>query len=118
MKAWQPILRLARKNLYLLGIVLVLCAAVIAGTESWATKVKTGLAQLQASVQAQQDQLTGKQNDLLNMRDHIKRYEVLRAQGMVGTPDRALWVEQLQAMPRRVRGRPGLDRMDGSQRRQ
>jgi hypothetical protein len=97
MKAWQPILRLARKNLYLLGIVLVLCAVVVAGTESWATKVKAALEQLQASVQAQQDQLTAKQNDLLNMHDHIKRYEVLRAQGMVGSPDRAQWVEQLQA---------------------
>lgn len=97
MKAWQPILRLARKSLYLLGIVLVLCAAVVAGTASWASKVNAALAQLQASVQAQQDQLTAKQNDLLNMRDHIKRFETLRTQGMVGSADRAQWVEQLQA---------------------
>ncbi len=96
MKAWQPILRLARKSLYVLGIVLVLCVAVVVGTESWATKVNAALAQLQASVQAQQDQLTAKQNDLLNMRDHIKRFETLRTQGMVGSPDRAQWVEQLQ----------------------
>lgn len=96
MKAWQPILRLARKSLYMLGIVLVLCVVVVVGTESWATKVNAALAQLQASVQAQQDLLTVKQNDLLNMRDHIKRFETLRTQGMVGAPDRAQWVEQLQ----------------------
>lgn len=96
MKAWQPILRLARKSLYMLGIVLVLCAALVAGTQSWATKVNTALAQLLSSVQAQNSLLATKQNDLLNMRDHIKRFEILRTQGMVGTPERAQWVEQLQ----------------------
>lgn len=97
MKAWQPILRLARKSLYILGIVLVLCAAVVVGTASWATKVNAALAQMLSSVQAQNELLAIHQNDLLNMRDHIKRFEVLRSQGMVGSPDRAQWVEQLQA---------------------
>lgn len=96
MKAWQPILRLARKSLYILGVILVLCVAVVAGTQSWATQVNTALAQLLAGVQAQNTLLAEKQNDLLNMRDHIKRFEVLRSQGMVGAPDRAQWVEQLQ----------------------
>jgi len=96
MNAWQPILRLARKSLYLLGVVLVLCAVVVAATESWATKVSAALAQLHGNVQAQQELLAAKQHDLLNMRDHIKRFETLKTQGMVGTPDRALWVEQLQ----------------------
>lgn len=97
MNGWQPILRLARKSLYILALVLVLCAAVFAGTQSWASKVSVALAQLQASVQAQQDQLTAKQDDLRNIRDHIKHFEFLRAIGMVGSPDRAQWVEQLQA---------------------
>lgn len=97
MKAWQPIFRLARKSLLVLGIVVLLSAAVVAGLEYWATRVKAALTQLQASEQTQQDQLTTKQNDLLNMRDHIKRFEILRGQGMLGLPDRAQWVEQLQA---------------------
>lgn len=96
MKAWQPIFRLARRSLYLLGIVLVLSVAVVAGLEYWAAKVNVALVQLQASAQAQQDKLTTKQDDLRNMQGHIKRFEVLRAQGMLGTPDRAQWVEQLQ----------------------
>ncbi|MEN9435559.1 MAG: hypothetical protein RIR09_214, partial [Pseudomonadota bacterium] len=97
MKAWQPILRLARKSLYVLGIILVLCIVVVVGTATWATSVNTALAQLQASAQTQQEQLSAKQNDLLNMQGHITRFETLRAQGMVGTPARAQWVEQLQA---------------------
>lgn len=96
MNAWQPVLQLARKSLYLLGGVLVLCAVLVAATASWATKGKTELAQLQAHAQAQQELLAGKQHDVLNMRDHIKRFESLKVQGMVGSPDRALWVEQLQ----------------------
>ena len=97
MKAWQPILRLARKSLYVLGTILVLCMVVVVGTSTWATSVNTALAQLQASAQTQQDQLAAKQNDLLNMQGHITRFETLRAQGMVGEPARAQWVEQLQA---------------------
>lgn len=97
MKAWQPIFHLARKSLYLLGIALVLSIAVVVGLQYWATQVNTALTQLQASAQAQQDQLAVKQDDLLNMRDHIKRFDTLRDQGMLGSPDRAQWVEQLQA---------------------
>ena len=97
MKAWGPILRRARKSLLILGIVLALCVAVMIVGQTWASKVNAALAQLLAGVQAQNALLAEKQNELLNMRDHIKRFQVLRAQGLVGEPDRAQWVEQLQA---------------------
>jgi hypothetical protein len=97
MKAWQPIFRLARNSLVVLGTVVLLSVAVVVGLQYWATGVNAALTQLQASAQTQQELLTTKHEDLLNMRGHIKRFEVLRSQGMLGSPDRAQWVEQLQA---------------------
>lgn len=96
MNAWKPVLYLARSSLWALALVVLLCAVAVVGLDQLASNLKATLTQLQANTQEQQTQLAAKQDDLHNMRDHIQRFEALRAQGLLGTPDRAQWVEQLQ----------------------
>ena len=96
MKAWKPVMRMARTSLLMLAVVVVLCAVVVVGLDQLAGNLKTTLAQLQGNTQEQQTLLAAKQEELLNMRDHIKLFETLRGQGLLGVPDRAQWVEQLQ----------------------
>jgi len=96
MNAYRPILQLARKSLIWLGVLVVLCVALVWGLGELATSLKNQLAQQQSALQEQQTLLEAKQSDLSNMREHIARYQTLRKQGLVGEPERALWVEQLQ----------------------
>ncbi len=96
MNAYQPVLQLARKSLIWLGVLVVLCVALVWGLGELASNLKNQLAQQQSALQEQQALLQAKQTDLSNMREHIARYQALRNQGLVGEPDRALWVEQLQ----------------------
>jgi hypothetical protein len=96
MNAYQLVLQLARKSLIWLGVLVVLCVAVVWGLGELASNLKNQLAQQQSALQEQQALLQAKQTDLSNMREHIERYQALRNQGLVGEPDRALWVEQLQ----------------------
>ena len=96
MNAWKPVIMLARTSLLTLGLVVVLCAVAVVGLDQLAGNLRTTLAQLQGNTQEQQTQLAAKQEELHNMRDHIQRFEALRTQGLLGVPDRAQWVEQLQ----------------------
>lgn len=84
----------------------VLSVATVFGLGYLDDSLKNSLMQLQAAAQELQTQLGAKQSDLINMQTHIERYESLRQQGLVGDPDRALWVEQLEASYRDL-GLPG-----------
>lgn len=97
MKAWSPVIRMARRSLYLLGVLILLSTVAVVGLRYWADNLKTTFTQLESSTQELQIQLDAKRDDLHNMRDHIARFEGLQKQGFVGAPDRAQWVEQLQA---------------------
>lgn len=99
-------LLLARRSLVWLAVVVVVSLGAVFGLGYLDGNLKNSLAQLQASTQELQTQLGAKQSDLLNMQTHIERYESLRQQGLVGEPDRALWVEQLEASHRDL-GLPG-----------
>ena len=96
MNEWKPILLLAKKSLLVLGVVLLMSLTAVFGMRSVEDGFNTALLQLQAALQQQQTQLESKNTDLKNMENHITRYESLRAQGLVGEPDRAMWVEQMQ----------------------
>ncbi|OYT92840.1 MAG: hypothetical protein CFE43_06055 [Burkholderiales bacterium PBB3] len=104
MSEWSPILVAAKRSLVTLGIVAVVSAAAVFALQMWADTLKVQVAQLEAAVQGQRSQLATKQEDLRNVSGHIKRFEALRTQGLVGDPDRPLWVEELQAS----HGRLGL----------
>ena len=97
MNAWKPVLKLARRSLVGLAIVAVLCVGILFGVNFLADQSRSGLAQMQGSTQEQQRQLSTKQDDLRDQRNNIRRFETLRAQGLVGEPGRALWVEQFEA---------------------
>ncbi len=96
MNAWKPVLAGARGSLLALLLVFVLCGGAVAGLNYWVGSLQNTLTQVQGLHQEQQTQLATKKEDLHNVRDHIQRFEILRAQGLLGVPERTLWVEQLQ----------------------
>ena len=102
MNAYKPVLLLARKNLIVLGVVVAVCVALVLGLQQLAGSLQTSLGQSQAALQEQRALLDTKQTDRTNVREHIQQYAALRAQGLVGDPDRALWVETLQDSYRRM----------------
>ena len=97
MNEWKPVVLLARNSLIVLALALLLALSAVFSMRYVQSDLNTALLQQQAVLQEQQAQLEIKNTDLQNMESHIKRYKSLQEQGLVGTPDRALWVEQLQA---------------------
>ncbi len=108
MNDWSPILRAAKRSLVALAVVGVVSAVAVLGLQWWSDSLKSEVTQQQMAVQSQRAQLSSKQEDLRNVRSHIKRFEALRAQGLVGTPDRPMWVEELQASHARMGLRSAL----------
>lgn len=106
MTGWQPILFAARRSLIALALVALLCVGAVVGLSIQANAVGTEVMQLGGAVQQQRDQISLKREDLRNVRSHIARFERLRAQGLLGSPDRPLWVEELLASHSRL-GLPG-----------
>ncbi len=102
MNAYKPVYLLARKTLIVLGLVLAVCVALVIGLQQFAESAQTTLTQSRTALREQQALLDTKQTDLSNVREHIQQYSTLRAQGLVGEPDRALWVETLQESYRRL----------------
>jgi hypothetical protein len=96
MKEWQPVFLLARNSLIIFAVVLITVVALVMLTQQYANNLANVLAQTQAELQNNQTILQSKEADLENMESHIKRYETLKAQGLVGEPQRALWVENLR----------------------
>ena len=102
MNAYKPVYLLARKTLIVLGVVLAVCVALVIGLQQFAESAQTTLTQSRPALREQQSLLDTKQTDLSHVREHIQQYSTLRAQGLVGEPDRALWVETLQESYRRL----------------
>jgi hypothetical protein len=96
MKEWKPILLLARLKLVVLMFACIVSIGVILAIRHLNQQLNASLQQVNAELQSQQSQLEVKKSDLLNIESHIKRYETLKLQGLVGEPDRAMWVEQIQ----------------------
>jgi hypothetical protein len=108
MNQWKPILLIARRGLWLLVGVVVFSVALVFGLRYLANNLNAGVAQLQSTMQAQKELLDTRESDLLNVRTHIQRYQLLRERGLVAQPDRALWLEQLQESHRRLGFTGGL----------
>lgn len=106
MNAWKAIALLARRGLWILAGVVVFTLALVLGLRYMASNLELGVAQLDVALRAQQELLATREADLLNLRANIERYQSLRQQGLVGQPDRALWLEQLQVSHQRL-GLPG-----------
>ena len=97
MNEWKRVLLLAKRDLVVLMVSVVVGMTAVFGLKALADNLQRGVERKQSALQEQQQQLSAKQSDLSNMREHIKSFELLRQQGFFGDPDRALWVEQLQS---------------------
>lgn len=102
MNPWKTVFQLARRSLIGLALVVILCAALLFGISQLADRSRNALAQMQSATQEQQLQLSTKEDDLRDQRNNIRRFEALRARGVVGDPNRALWVEQYEASYQRL----------------
>lgn len=96
MNEWKPVLELAKKSLITFLVVLVLAGMLVWVAKTYEENANTLLAQTQSELQANQTQLESKVADLENMESHIKRYETLKAQGLIGEPMRSKWVEDFK----------------------
>lgn len=102
MNEWKPIFLMARRSLITLLVVAVLSALAVYGLANLADSVKLSVEQLQGSTQELQTQLDTKRDNLLKVTKHIQRYEELRTKGLIGTPDRPKWAEDLQSSYQRI----------------
>ena len=96
MKDWKPVFLLAKTELIFFAIALVAGLIVIYLANQYANSLRLLVMQEKAALQESQTQLESKKNDLENMESHIQRYQLLKKQGLVGEPERSLWVEELQ----------------------
>jgi hypothetical protein len=102
MKDWLHIILLARRSLIVLAAALLSALALYWGSSFFKDQRQAQLKQAQQTENASQTSLAEKQSDLANMQAEISRFNQLRQQGMVGTPDREGWVEQLVASRQRT----------------
>jgi hypothetical protein len=102
MKDWKPIFLGARRSLIHLAVVALLCIGIVIGLHMLARSLNAEVLELGRSVQAQRAELNQRQEDLRNMRGNIARFEALRVQNLIGTPDRPMWVEELLASHSRL----------------
>jgi hypothetical protein len=85
----------ARHQLQWLGGALLLTLALIGATHYFRESLRKSVSVTQAQLNAQQALLNEKEQDQSNIQTHIKEFRVLKEKGLVGTPDREGWVEQL-----------------------
>lgn len=102
MTPWKTIVLLARRSLWMLAGVLLFTLALVLGMRYVAGRLEVEAAQVEVAAQAQRDLLVTREEDLRNLHANIQRFQLLRQQGLVGPPERALWLEQLQASHQRL----------------
>lgn len=105
MNDWQQIFALSRRSLIFFIVVLVATICLVFAVRFIEGGLKKSLSQTQAEVATRQSQIALSKSDLQNIQIHIQRYDALKLQGLVGEPDRAKWVEEMQKSLKNV----GLD---------
>jgi hypothetical protein len=102
MTASNSMLIAARRSLIVLAVALTVTAGVFFVTRYLADRAKNQTLQLEQQKIQGDATLQQKQVDAASLREGIDLFEALRAQGMVGSPDREAWVEQLVATRERM----------------
>lgn len=93
----QVVLHRARRSLLLLAAACLVGLLLYFGSR-WARDAAQAQAtQAQGQASSAQATLAEKQTDLKQLQTDIERFVVLKRQGLVGQPDRAVWLEQLTA---------------------
>lgn len=98
----QVIFGQARSSLIALALAGVVGLSLFGATYWFSGQAGDQVAQAQDAANAAQTELTQKQTDLSQLEADINQFSLLRQQGLVGTPDRAAWVEQLAVSRVRV----------------
>lgn len=93
----QVVLQQARRSLLVMGAACILGLLLYFGSLWVRDAAQTQAAQAQGQASSAQAVLTEKQTDLKQLQADIERFMVLKRQGLVGRPDRAVWLEQLTA---------------------
>ncbi len=101
-KPLRTILQRARLSLIVLASAIVLSLAIVFGSAHVRDDMQQTLMQSRAQTSAQQAGLAEKQQDLAYIEAHIGQFMTLRKQGLLSSPDRENWAEQLLAARRHL----------------
>lgn len=103
MSEWKPVFKESQASMIIMGVILISSVLAIWSSRNISSRFTKESVQLTNELQQKILQLDTQQADVKNMQNHIARYETLRKQGLVGEPDRALWVEQMQESRKRLK---------------
>jgi hypothetical protein len=103
MSEWKPVFKESKANLIIVGVILISSVLAIWSSRHISSRFTKETVQLNNELQQKISQLDTQQADVKNMQNHIARYEILRKQGLVGEPDRALWLEQIQESRKKLK---------------
>lgn len=97
MNDWLPIFRRARKSLVVLLTILAVSLGLYFGSAYSRGQLTADLAQQQAQISSEQENLAQKQKELDSIQANIQKFRQLQQQGMIGKAKREEWIEQLIA---------------------
>ncbi|MGQ0711812.1 MAG: hypothetical protein ACT4NV_18925 [Rhodoferax sp.] len=92
----QRIAALCKRHLLALGLCAGVAAVALGALYYGADLQRQATQATAAALQSQQALVAEQENDLKNVQTHIRRYQQLRDQGLMGEAQRLLWMEQLQ----------------------
>lgn len=87
----------ARAGLIRLGLSVAVTLGLVIGGTLLRSQLEAGREEAKSRIGGLQAQLVQKQDDLSNIARHIDEYRRLKADGLIGKPDREGWVERLTA---------------------
>ena len=105
MNSLRSILQHARAGLVALCLALIACLSLVLLSRVQHEEARSELMRVQGDLTVVRMNLRERQSDLSLVQSHIERFHQLARSGLLGTPERAVWVEQLQ-QSRRRRGLP------------
>lgn len=103
MSPWRDILRSAQKHLVGLLLTLLLCLGALYSSDYARVHLNRELNVKKGETGAQSNVLAEKEKELADIHTHIGQFRTLQKQGLLGTPNRAAWVEQLLVSRRELR---------------
>ena len=95
MNPWRIIIKRSRVSLGILACAIALSLAMYFGSSHVGDSLHQELLQSRSQINAQRSLLASKQQDLDYLTAHIAQFHALRKMGLLSTPDREGWVEQL-----------------------
>lgn len=100
MNKYREIFKLSRLALIVFSLSVLACIASVAVVTYFSDRAAGALAQQQAALQALRDEIQTLNSDLESIEANLSGFKHLAKLGLVGEPNREIWVEKLEAIHR------------------